>query len=374
MKHRYLISGGGTGGHIFPALAIADKIRKENPDSEILFIGAQNKMEMTRVPDAGYSIKGINIYGISRSFSFHAIARNLKLPFVLLKSIRKARQIIKDFKPDVAIGVGGFASFSALKAANRLHIPTLLQEQNSYAGITNRMLARNARTICVAYNGMERFFPAEKMVKTGNPIRADILNLTHKDPKVYKKEMFKKFSPDTKTVLVIGGSQGARTLNETMAAHIEDFKQHNLQLYWQTGYEYYKNHETVLLKAMDENKNVLIVPFIKNMNDAYSIADIIISRAGALAIAELAVVGVPAIMVPYPYAAEDHQTGNAKALTTQDAAILIPDNRVSEDLLPQLFRLVCDEERCVQLSQNILTFAQPDAIDLIYEEIRKICD
>ncbi|MCQ2284792.1 MAG: undecaprenyldiphospho-muramoylpentapeptide beta-N-acetylglucosaminyltransferase [Bacteroidales bacterium] len=321
---KYLISGGGTGGHIFPALAIANKIKKENPDAEILFIGASDKMEMHRVPEAGYPIEGLTIYGISRDFSWNGIKKNVKLPFVLMKAMKKAKKIIKAFQPDIAIGVGGFASGPALKSADQLGIPTLLQEQNSYPGVTNKMLAAKAKRICVAYDGLEKYFPAEKIVKTGNPIRAEILNIKDKDPKAYQ---YFNFVPEKKTVLVVGGSLGARTLNETMAANLDVFRKANIQLLWQTGEQFFRNIDSKLLAEQDEY--IRIVPFIKNMNDAYSIADVIISRAGALAIAELSIVGRPTILVPFPYAAEDHQTYNAKALSTQDAAILIAKPRQS---------------------------------------------
>lgn len=374
MKHRYLISGGGTGGHIFPALAIAGKIKEENPDADILFIGARDKMEMELVPRAGYRIEGLHIYGVSRALSLRTTIRNLKLPFVFLKSQRRAMRLIRDFAPDIAIGVGGFASASALRAANRLRVPTLLQEQNSYPGLTNKMLARTARTICVAYDNMERFFPAEKIVKTGNPVRTDILNLKRKEPQSYLSFQHNDilFGPDKKTVLIFGGSLGAKTLNDAVLAHLSEFAWHGLQLLWQTGREYYKGHENVLLRAQEENKNVRIVPFIENMNDAYGIADLIVSRAGALTIAEVAIVGKPVILVPYPHAAENHQTRNAEALADRDAAILVPDDRVAEDLMLQLFKLAEDTEHCTKMAQNIRTFARPNAIDLIYNEIKNI--
>lgn len=367
MKHRYLISGGGTGGHIFPALAIANKIKKENPEAEILFIGASDKMEMKRVPEAGYPIEGLRIYGISRDFSPKGIWKNIKLPFVLMRAMRKARAIIREFKPDIAIGVGGFASGPALKAADQIGVPTLLQEQNSYPGVTNKMLAPKAKSICVAYEGLEKYFPADKIVLTGNPIRAEILNLKRKDPKAYD---FFGFSPEKKTVLVVGGSLGARTLNETMAAHLEELRNADLQVIWQTGELFYKNIDSKLLASQDEQ--VRILPFIRNMNDAYSIADIIVSRAGALAIAELSVVGVPTILVPFPYAAEDHQTYNAKALSTKGAAVLIPDSEAREKLLPSLMELAGNPERCEQMGQTLRTLAQPDAIDKIYQQIEQV--
>ncbi len=367
MKQRYLISGGGTGGHIFPALAIANKIKKENPDAEIRFIGASDKMEMKRVPEAGYPIDGLKIYGISRDFSLKGIWKNVKLPFVLMKAMRKARAIIREFNPEIAIGVGGFASGPALKAADQLGVPTLLQEQNSYPGVTNKMLASKASRICVAYNGLEKYFPAEKIVLTGNPIRAEILNLKRKDPKAYD---FFGFTPEKKTVLVVGGSLGARTLNETMAAHLDEFRKADLQLLWQTGELYYKNIDAKLLASQDEH--VRIVPFIKNMNDAYSMADIIVSRAGALAIAELSVVGVPTILVPFPYAAEDHQTYNARALSDNGAAVLIADSEARAKLMPALMELVSNPDQCEKMGATLRTFAQPDAIDKIYQQIEQV--
>lgn len=367
MSKRYLISGGGTGGHIFPALAIANKIKKEDPEAEILFIGAEDKMEMRRVPEAGFPIEGLRIYGISRDFSLSGIWKNVRLPFVLAKAMRKAKKVIREFKPDIAIGVGGFASGPALKCADQLGVPTLLQEQNSYPGVTNKMLAPKAKRICVAYDGLEKYFPAEKMVKTGNPIRAEILNITPKDPKAYT---FFNFVPERKTVLVVGGSLGARTLNETMAAHLDEFRKADVQLLWQTGEQFFRDIDSKLLAQQDDH--IRIVPFIKNMNDAYSIADVIVSRAGALAISELSIVGKPTILVPFPFAAEDHQTYNAKALSTRDAAILIPDGEAREKLMPELMSLVADEARCSLLGENLKKMAQPEAIDLIYKEIEAI--
>lgn len=366
MGKRYIISGGGTGGHIFPALAIANKIKSEDPEAEILFIGAENKMEMKRVPEAGYNIEGLKIYGISRDKSMSAILCNLQLPFVMLKAMHRARKIMKEFKPDLVIGVGGFASGPALKAATQLKIPTLLQEQNSYPGVTNKMLAKDAKTICVAYDGLEKFFPSEKIVKTGNPIRKEILQMQRKLESSYKSF---NLSPDKKTVLVVGGSLGARTLNNTMAANLDKFRKAGLQLLWQTGELFYKNIDKKIIA--EEDDNIRIVPFIKNMNDAYGIADVIVSRAGAIALSELAIVGQPTILVPFPFAAEDHQTFNAKALTSKDAAILVSDKDAAEKLMPTLFELVADDEKMRRLGENMRKFAKPDAIDLIYSEIKK---
>ena len=361
---RFIISGGGTGGHIFPALAIANGLKKAIPDAEILFIGANGKMEMKRVPEAGYPIEGLDVYGINRSFSLKALASNVKLPFLLMKTMHRAKQIIKDFNPDIAIGVGGFASGPALQAASSLGIPTLLQEQNSYPGVTNKILSAKAKKICVAYDGLEKYFPAEKIVKTGNPIRAEILNMVRKDDKAYE---FFGFSKEKKTILVVGGSLGARTINQCMEKGLNRLKELGVQLLWQTGEAFYKNISPELLAQ--QNENVKIVPFIKNMNDAYSMADVIVSRAGALAIAELCVVGVPTILVPFPFAAEDHQTKNAQALVDKDAAIMIPDNQAEAQLMNQLVNLIQDEGRCRTMGENILKLAQPDAIDLIIKEI-----
>lgn len=361
---RFIISGGGTGGHIFPALAIANGLKKAIPDAEILFIGANGKMEMKRVPEAGYPIEGLNVYGINRSLSLKALVSNVKLPFLLMKTMRRARQIIRNFNPDMAIGVGGFASGPALKAASSLGIPTLLQEQNSYPGVTNKILSAKAKKICVAYDGLEKYFPAEKIVKTGNPIRAEILNMVRKDDKAYE---FFGFSKEKKTILVVGGSLGARTINQCMEKGLDRLKEMNVQLLWQTGESFYKTISPKLLAR--QNENVKIVPFIKNMNDAYSMADVIVSRAGALAIAELCVVGVPTILVPFPFAAEDHQTKNAQALVDKDAAIMIPDSQAETQLMDQLVSLIQDENRCQTMGENILKLAQPDAIDLIIKEI-----
>lgn len=364
MRKRFIISGGGTGGHIFPALAIANGIKKNVPDAEILFIGANGKMEMKRVPEAGYPIEGLDVYGINRSFSPRAIISNLKLPFILMRTMRRAKQIIRDFKPDMAIGVGGFASGPALKAANSLGIPTLLQEQNSYPGVTNKILASNAKKICVAYDGLNKYFPADKIVMTGNPVRAEIVNLERKSDAAYQ---FFGFSKDRKTILVVGGSLGAKTINQCLEKGLDKLEQMGVQLLWQTGEAYYKTISPELLAR--QNDRIKIVPFIKNMSDAYSIADVIVSRAGALAIAELCIVGVPTILVPFPYAAEDHQTKNAQALVDKNAALMISDANAAEQLMPQLLRLIDDEQLCQSMGENLKKLAKPDAIDLIIKEI-----
>lgn len=364
MKQRFIISGGGTGGHIFPAIAIANRIKKVVPDAEILFIGASDKMEMRRVPDAGYKIEGLHIYGISRDFSLKGIMKNIKLPFVLMKANKRAKEIIRNFKPDVAIGVGGFASFAALNAANKLGVPTLIQEQNSYPGVTNKKLSGKVRKICVAYDGLEKYFPAEKIVKTGNPVRDEILHIEKKQPAAYE---FFKLSPEKKTLLVVGGSLGAKTINRTMSENIDKLKAMGIQVLWQTGESYYKANQMEL--SMLQNDDIRIVPFIKNMNDAYGIADFIISRAGALAIAELSILGTPTILVPFPYAAEDHQTKNAMALVDKGAALIVKDSEAGEKLIPTFEKLVNDEQLCADMSQNMAQFALPTAIDAIVDNI-----
>ena len=350
MKQRFIISGGGTGGHIFPAIAIANRIKKVVPEAEILFIGASDKMEMRRVPDAGYKIEGLHIYGISRDLSPRGIWKNIKLPFVLMKANRRAKEIIRNFNPDVAIGVGGFASYAALNAANQLGIPTLIQEQNSYPGVTN--------------DGLERFFPAEKIVKTGNPVRDEILHIEKKKPEAYQ---FFGLTPGKKTLLVVGGSLGAKTINRTMAENANKLKNMGIQVLWQTGEAYYKQNQMEL--SMLQNDQLRIVPFIKNMNDAYGIADIIISRAGALAIAELSILGTPTILVPFPYAAEDHQTKNAMALVDKGAALMVKDSEAGEKLIPTLENLLNDAQKCEEMAQNMAQFALPQAIDAIVENI-----
>ncbi|MDR0206337.1 MAG: undecaprenyldiphospho-muramoylpentapeptide beta-N-acetylglucosaminyltransferase [Bacteroidales bacterium] len=362
--NRFIISGGGTGGHIFPALAIANQIKKVNQNAEILFIGANGKMEMARVPEAGYSIVGLDIFGIRRDLSLSGIINNLKLPFVLLKTMCKAKQMMRQFKPDVVIGVGGYASGPALRAAQALKIPTVIQEQNSYPGKTNKWLSKKTTKICVAYDGMERFFPKEKIVKTGNPVRAEIINFQPKSEEAYT---FFNLNKNKKTILIIGGSQGARTINQTILAHIEDFKKNEVQLLWQTGELFYNSNEAQLSEL--KSKAIKIVPFIRRMDLAYSVADFIVSRAGALAIAELAIVGVPAILIPLPTAAEDHQTANARQLSDAGAAILIKDSDAKEMLFSTLTILMDNIEKCEEMKKKIRDFAQPKAIDKIVKEI-----
>ena len=364
MKKRFIISGGGTGGHIFPAVAIANRLKKEIPDAEILFIGANGKMEMTRVPEAGYPIEGLNVYGISRSFSLKGIISNIKLPFVLMKSMARAKKIIRQFQPDVAIGVGGFASGPALRAAASLGIPTLIQEQNSFPGVTNKLLAEKVKKICVAYEGLERFFPKEKIVLTGNPVRDMILEIEDRNEEAYQ---FFGLDRQKKTILVVGGSLGARTINECLAKGLDELERLDVQLIWQTGELFYKSISPELLARC--NDRIKIMPFIKEMDKAYAVADIIVSRAGAIAISELTILGKPVILVPFPYAAEDHQTKNAQALVDKNAAIMIADAAAEEQLLPELLSLIPNEEQCKTLAENIKQLAQPQAIDKIITEI-----
>lgn len=367
IKKRFVISGGGTGGHIFPAIAIGNKIKKEIPEAEILFIGAKNKMEMKLVPKAGFEIVGLDISGISRSFSWKGMVNNLKLPFVLWQSLKKAKKILRQFKPDVVIGVGGYASASALRAAFSLKIPTLIQEQNSYPGITNKLLAKKVNIICTAYDHLEKYFPQEKIVKTGNPIREEIISIIPKDERGYH---FFHLDSHKKTILVVGGSLGAHSINQALLAHLNELSQMNIQLIWQTGESFYTHLSPELLNNLPDK--IKILPFIHQMNLAYSIADIIISRAGALAISEISTVGIPAILIPFPYAAEDHQTKNAQALVNENAALMISDAEVKEKLFPMLSQLINNENECETLKNNIKHFAQPNAIQLIYQEILNI--
>lgn len=364
---RFIISGGGTGGHIFPALAIAHQLKKEIPDAEILFIGAKGKMEMTRVPEAGYRIEGLDVFGIRRDLSWNGIKSNLKLPFVLLKTMRKVRRILCRFKPDVVIGVGGYASGPALRAAQSLKIPTVIQEQNSYPGKTNKWLSKKVVKICVAYDGLEHFFQKDKIVKTGNPVRVEIIHFQLKLEEAYS---FFNLDKNKKTILIIGGSQGARTINQALLSHIEDFKNTEYQLIWQTGELFYNTNKEQLFQL--ESQNIRIVPFIKCMDLAYSVADYIVSRAGALAIAELSIVGVPTILIPLPTAAEDHQTANARQLSEANAAILLQDKEVQEKLYPTLIRLMNDVDKSNEMAKNIKAFARPDAINEIVKEILDI--
>ena len=361
--YRLIISGGGTGGHIFPALAIAQEFRRRYASSEILFVGAKGKMEMTRVPDAGFKIVGLWISGLQRSLTL----TNLLFPVKLLVSYVRAFNLIRKFKPQIVIGTGGYASGPVMMAAGSMHMPMLIQEQNSFAGLTNRKLAAKANVICVAYPNMEKYFPAEKIVLTGNPVRASI-----KLKDLNSSDARKKFglNPDTKTLLVLGGSLGARTLNESVLGGLDLLQQSGIQVIWQCGKSYL---EAMQLKLQGkEITGVVLVDFIADMNSAYAAADVVISRAGALAISEISLAGKPVILVPSPVVAEDHQTKNAMTLVREDAALLVEDKNAAQVLIQQAIALVNDATRCEKLSQQIRKMARPEATQDIVNEIEKI--
>ena len=364
LEMKIIFSAGGTGGHIFPAIAVADELKRQMPNAEILFVGALGKMEMERVPTAGYKIEGLNIAGFQRKLSINNIWNNVKLPFKILDSMRTVRRIIKNFKPDVVAGFGGFASGPTLRAAAEMHIPTVLQEQNSYAGVTNKLLAKKARLICVAYEGLDKFFPANKIILTGNPVRADIINVTAK-----RKEGIIFFGLDSskKTIFVSGGSLGARTLNNCIVQNVDFFKQHTeIQVIWQCGKIYF---ETLKTCESAQLPNVHLLPFVQRMDLAYAVADIVIARAGALTISELCLVGVPTILIPSPNVAEDHQTKNATALSKKDAAVLIPDSEAVEKTLPMVLNILNDSQSAQSMRYNILKFGKPEAAKDIVKAI-----
>lgn len=362
-----IISGGGTGGHIFPAVAIANAIKARYADADILFIGAEGRMEMEKVPAAGYPIKGLPIAGLQRSLSPKNIMKNLAVPFKLLKSQSMAKKIIRNFNPDVVVGVGGYASAPTLKTAAKMGYPTLLQEQNSYPGLTNKMLSAHADVICVAYNGLEKFFPAEKIVFTGNPVRKVI-----EDMSVTKAEGCATFqvNPDKRIVLSVGGSLGARTINETLCANLKYFIDNDIQLIWQTGKGYYKQAKEAVEAA--GAANVKVCEFISQMDHAYAAADAIISRAGAISISELCLVGKPVILIPSPNVAEDHQTHNAMALVRKDAAMIVKDAEAMEKMMPTALELLKDPGKIAMLEQNAGKMALPDAAQKIADEVYKL--
>jgi UDP-N-acetylglucosamine--N-acetylmuramyl-(pentapeptide) pyrophosphoryl-undecaprenol N-acetylglucosamine transferase len=359
-KH-IIISGGGTGGHIFPAIAIAKALQAQRPDWKFLFVGAKGKMEMEKVPEAGFEIIGLPVAGLQRRFTL----KNLWFPFKLLASMIKAWFVVRKFKPSAAVGVGGYASGPTLKASNWLGIPTVIQEQNSYAGITNKLLGKKAAKVCVAYDHMDRFFPAEKIVFTGNPVRKEI-----SDSKVSREESISAFGldPNKKTILVVGGSLGARTINKSIKAGLKKLEESGHQVLWQTGKFYYEDCK----KAAEEFANIHPHQFIRDMDKAYAAADIVISRAGALSISELCVVGKPCILVPSPNVAEDHQTHNAMALVKQGAALLVRDHDAKEELVDKVLNLMKDEGACIELSKSIRQMAKPDAADRIAKEILEV--
>jgi UDP-N-acetylglucosamine--N-acetylmuramyl-(pentapeptide) pyrophosphoryl-undecaprenol N-acetylglucosamine transferase len=354
-----LLSGGGTGGHIYPAIAIANELRSRHPEAKFLFVGANGRMEMEKVPQLGYEIRGLNISGLQRSLTL----KNLAFPFKLLQSLLAAGRILKKFKPNVVIGTGGYASGPTLYMANLRNIPSLIQEQNSYPGITNRLLAKKAERICVAYDGLEKYFPAEKLIKTGNPVRQDLLEVNSK-----KQEALRHFGldPSKTTLAIVGGSLGAKVINETIASHLEELLAENLQVIWQTGKLYYERFSPEGQKA-----GVHMHEYIQRMDLLYAAADIIVSRAGAGTISELCIVGKPVIFIPSPNVAEDHQTKNARSVTDKDAAVMISESEL-ETFMPVLLNLIEDSGRRQILSQNIKKLALPDATERIADEVEKI--
>ena len=361
---KIIISGGGTGGHIFPAIAIADALKKRFPQAEILFIGAKNRMEMDRVPKAGYPIEGLWISGFKRELSLD----NLSFPFKLLSSMVKARKIIKRYKPDVVIGVGGFASGPTMKTAASMGIPIVIQEQNSFPGVTNKLVANKAAKICVAYDNMDKWFPKDKIVLTGNPLRN---NISPVDGKKNEALSFFNLNTDKKTILLVGGSQGALGINVGISAQIASFKDNDYQMIWQTGKHYY-DKAIAEVKANGLGDRIKCTVFIDRMDLAYAAADVVISRAGAMSISELSLLEKAVVFVPLPTAAEDHQTKNAMRLVEADAALLVRNAETEKELLPKVFELMNDEEKQNMMKVNIAKFAKPNAAEDIVDQIEII--
>ena len=362
---RVIISGGGTGGHIFPAVSIANAIKALRPEAKILFVGAQGRMEMQRVPAAGYRIVGLPVRGLLRPLWN---PKNIGVMMDFLKSKKMVKKILQNFKPQVAVGVGGYASAPTLNAAYSMGIPCLIQEQNSYAGVTNKSLAKKAKVVCVAYSGMARFFPAEKILMTGNPVRQNLL-----DNKISKEDARESFglAPDKKTVLIVGGSLGARTINESVLAHLEEIRKSDVQFIWQTG-KYYSQHIAEELSKAEPVENLKVMDFISSMDNAYAAADIVVSRAGASSISELCLLGKPCILVPSPNVAEDHQTKNAMALSGRGAAILVKDKDAKDELIGVALKTVMDDLKLDSLSGNVKMMAFHNAADVIAEEVYKL--
>lgn len=361
---RIIISGGGTGGHIFPAISIANAIKQLEPTANILFVGALGRMEMQRVPDAGYDIKGLPVCGFDRKHLW----KNIKVLYKLWQSRRLAKAIIKEFKPNAAVGVGGYASGPTLNQCASLGVPYLIQEQNSYAGVTNKLLAKRASKICVAYEGMDRFFPSDKIILTGNPVRQNILQNN-----ISKADARKAFQldPEKKTILIIGGSLGARTINESILQHLSDIRNSDVQFIWQTG-KVYKEAIAKRLEGEEPLANLHITDFISDMASAYAAADMVISRAGASSISEFCLLGMPVILVPSPNVAEDHQTKNALALVNKQAAVYVKDAEAPEKLINTALSIVNDESKLNELHQNILGMALKNSAERIAEEVLKI--
>ncbi|MBE9575283.1 undecaprenyldiphospho-muramoylpentapeptide beta-N-acetylglucosaminyltransferase [Flavobacterium proteolyticum] len=358
-KPRFIISGGGTGGHIYPAVAIANELKSRFPEAEFLFVGAKDKMEMQKVPQAGYAIKGLWISGIQRKLTLD----NAMFPFKLLSSMWNSFRIIKSFKPDVVIGTGGFASGAVLKVASMLNIPTVIQEQNSYPGITNKLLAKKANKICVAYENLERFFPKDKMILTGNPVRQDLINEASKSEAI----AYFKLDANKKTLLVLGGSLGARRINQLIEKELDFLLSQNIQIIWQCGKLYLNDYS-----KYNEKDNVQVVAFIDRMDLVYAAADVVISRSGASSVSELCIVGKPTIFIPSPNVAEDHQTKNAKAISDKKGAILIRESELETQFETVFSDLISNESKQAELSQNIKKLALPNATKQIADEIMKL--
>lgn len=358
--YRFIISGGGTGGHIFPAISIANALKRKLPTAKFLFVGAEGRMEMERVPAAGYEIKGLPVSGFDRS----NLLNNVKVLLRLFKSIRLARAIVKEFKPDVAVGVGGYASGPTLYAANRAGVTTVLQEQNSYAGVTNKLLAKKASAICVAYDGMEKFFPKDKIMLTGNPVRQDFLEVPSRSAEAFS---FWGFDSSKPTVLIIGGSLGARTINNSIQEGLKQLLDAGLQVIWQTGKYYFEKCK----KAAEPFacQSLVVTDFVKRMDYAYSVADLVVSRAGASSISELCLLGKPSILVPSPNVAEDHQTKNAMALSSKEAAVMVKDMDAPSLLVKNVIEVISNTEKLKSLGNNALALAQKDSADRIAEKI-----
>ena len=359
-KYKFILSGGGTGGHIYPAVAIANELKLRFPDAEILFVGAQDKMEMQKVPQAGYKIEGLWIAGLQRKITL----QNLMFPFKLLSSLWKSRKIIKKFQPDAVIGTGGFASGPLLQVANSCNIPTVIQEQNSYPGITNKLLSKKANAICVAYENLERFFPKEKIVFTGNPVRQDLLDV---DSKRDGGITYFNLDASKKTLLVLGGSLGARRVNQLIEKELDFLLANDIQVLWQCGKLYYEDY-----KHYNDKENVQVVAFIDRMDLIYAAADFVISRAGASSVSELCLVGKPTIFIPSPNVAEDHQTKNAKAIVDKNGALLLKENELEEKFEKTFSELISNENLQKELSQNIKKLAKPNATKDIVEQIIKM--
>ena len=358
-KYKFILSGGGTGGHIYPAIAIANELKLQFPDAEFLFVGAKDKMEMQKVPQAGYEIKGLWISGIQRKITL----QNMMFPFKLISSLWDSNKIIRNFKPNVVIGTGGFASGPLLRAAGSTGIPTVIQEQNSFPGITNKLLSKKANAICVAYENLERFFPKEKIVLTGNPVRQDLIDISSKRPEAIS---FYNLDPNKKTLLVLGGSLGARRLNQLIEKELKNILSQDIQIIWQCGKLYFEDYKKYNLP------NVKVVDFIERMDFVYAAANIIISRAGASSVSELCIVGKPVIFIPSPNVAEDHQTKNAQAIVDAKGAILLKESELESQFSIVFEALLKDGGKQTQLSENIKKIAKPNATKAIVEEIKKL--